>query len=148
MAQHTVQFRPLDLNDTISEAAQLVMNNAPALLGAMLLANLPLLIWQGLVLAQPEQWTMPLRYTSLRDIDSVASVVLRTLDRFDVRLLAGVAIAAVVGLLPCSCTMRCAGARKGALRCCEAAPRPFSARSANASLARAQICIPISNVPA
>lgn len=99
MAQHTVQFRPLDLNDTISEAAQLVMNNAPAFLGAMLLANLPLLIWQALVLAQPEQWTTPLRYTSLRDIDSVASVVLRTLDRFDVRLLAGVAIAAVVGLL-------------------------------------------------
>lgn len=111
MAQHSVQFRPLDLNDTISEATQLVMSNALTFLGAMVLANLPLLIWQVLVLTQPAQWTMPPRYNSLRDIDSVASVILRMLDRFDAQLLASAAISMIVGLLQSGATTRIAARR-------------------------------------
>lgn len=109
--QPTVQLRPLDLNDTISEATQLVLSNALTFLSAMLLANLPLLMWQALVLTQPAQWTMPLRYNSLRDIDSVASVILRTGDRFDVQLLASAAISMIVGLLQSGAMTRIAARR-------------------------------------
>jgi hypothetical protein len=96
--QVSVRFRPLDLNDTISESSQLVLTHALVFLGAMLFTNLPLLLWQVLALTQPSQWTVPPRYSSVRDIDTVASVILRSLDGFDIRLAASAAVSFLVGL--------------------------------------------------
>ncbi|BCX03829.1 MAG: hypothetical protein KatS3mg053_1767 [Candidatus Roseilinea sp.] len=111
MEQATVQFRPLDLNDTISESAQLVLVNALTFLGAMLLTNLPILIWQVLALTQPDQWSVPPRYSSVRDIDTVASVILRSLDGFDMRLVASALVSWVVSAWQAGATVRVAARR-------------------------------------
>ncbi len=106
MKQATVQFRPLDLNDTISDSAQLVLVNALTFLGVMLLTNLPLLIWQAFALTQPDQWSVPPRYSSVRDIDTVASVILRSMDGFDVRLVASAVVSWIVGAWQAGATVR------------------------------------------
>lgn len=111
MKQATAQFRPLDLNDTISESAQLVLVNALTFLGAMLLTNLPILIWQALALTQPDQWSVPPRYSSVRDIDTVASVILRSLDGFDVRLAASALMSWIVGVWQAGAAVRIASRR-------------------------------------
>ncbi|MFC1463752.1 MAG: hypothetical protein ACFLMY_02775 [Candidatus Brachytrichaceae bacterium NZ_4S206] len=111
MKHATVQFRPLDLNDTISESAQLVLVNALTFLGAMLLTNLPILIWQALALIQPDQWSVPPRYSSVRDIDTVASMILRSLDGFDVRLAASALVSWIVGVWQTGAMVRIASRR-------------------------------------
>lgn len=111
MKHATVQFRPLDLNDTISESAQLVLANALTFFGAMVLTNLPVLIWQALALTQPDQWTVPPRYSSVRDIDTVAGVILRSMDGFDVRLAASALVSWIVGAWQTGATVRVAARR-------------------------------------
>ncbi len=111
MSQTTVHLRPLDLNDAISESAQLVLVNFLVFLGAMALVNLPIFLWQALALTQPDQWTLPPRYSSVRDIDTVASVILRLQDGFDIRLIAGTVVSWIVGAWQLGATARVAARR-------------------------------------
>ena len=70
-----VALRPLSLDDIVSESITLLLRYFPQFLALAALANLPVLFWQLLTLAAPDQWVSPPRFQTLTETSSISAFI-------------------------------------------------------------------------
>jgi hypothetical protein len=61
-------LRPMDMTQILNASISLLLGSPILFLAAVVLANLPLLLWQAAALAAPDAWFVPQRYRSAQDL--------------------------------------------------------------------------------
>ncbi len=94
-------FRPLNVTELLEAAAALVIGRLPQVLIVLVLANLPLLLWQGLAIWSPAAWIIPSRYRAGIDAFSALELLAGVMSStsLDVRLLVASLLALFCSIL-------------------------------------------------
>lgn len=75
LARSQSPLRPLDMTQTLNSAVMLLLGKAAPVAAALVLANLPLLLWQALAIFAPGEWSIPPRYRSAQDLYTLLGIV-------------------------------------------------------------------------
>lgn len=99
--QHDLLFRNMDANEVLSESISFFIRHFGLIAGVVLLAGLPLFVWQFLWLQQPGEWGSPVVYHSARDLANIAGLANAIVVNGNMNgmLIAGVMVGAYVSLV-------------------------------------------------
>jgi hypothetical protein len=90
-------LRPMDMTQILNASIALLLGSPLTVLGAVLLANAPLLLWQLAALAAPGEWSVPPRYRSGQDLYGILGIAARTLTGKSIDASAAIALAVSLG---------------------------------------------------
>jgi hypothetical protein len=83
----------MDMTQILNASIALLLGSPLTVLGAVLLANAPLLLWQLAALAAPGEWSVPPRYRSGQDLYGILGIAARTLTGKSIDASATIALA-------------------------------------------------------
>ena len=90
----------MDVNEILGESVHFFSQNFWLVAGIVVLAGLPLFIWQALSLAKPNEWVAPLHFRSARDLADILDLVKGIAEgKWNGRLLASLCVSAYTGLV-------------------------------------------------
>lgn len=106
--------RNMDLNDIVSESIQFFAQNFLLVAGIVVLAGLPLFIWQVFAVLKPNEWVTPLHYRSARDLGDVLNLVSSVAGgRWNSRLIASLGVSAFASLIQAGALVHAVSERAG-----------------------------------
>ncbi len=95
---------PLALDDIISETSTLLLRRLPQFLLLALMANLPVVFWQLLTIAAPDQWVAPPRFQTVTETSSLSALMAYVLnERDNLPVLIAIVVAGLSGLMHTAC---------------------------------------------
>lgn len=100
VSERPLIFRPLSIDDIVSESITLLLRKLPQILAIALLANVPVILWQLLSLTQANEWIAPPRFQTVSEVSVLSSFAnFVASGRSDMRLLAAITIGGLSGML-------------------------------------------------
>ncbi len=93
-------IRPLSLDDIVSETITVLLRRLPQFLLLAMLANLPVIFWQLLTVASPDQWVAPPRFQTITETSPLAALLAYVLNgRDNLPVFVAIAVAGLSGLM-------------------------------------------------
>jgi len=100
VSERPLIFRPLSIDDIVSESITLLLKKFPQILAIALLANVPVILWQLLSLTKTNEWIAPPRFQTVSEVSVLSSFAnFVASGRTDMRLLAAITIGGLSGML-------------------------------------------------
>ena len=100
VSERPLIFRPLSIDDIVSESITLLLRKFPQIFAIAVLANVPVIFWQLLSLTRANEWVAPPRFQTVSEVSVLSSFAnFVASGRTDMQLLAAIAIGGISGML-------------------------------------------------